>query len=80
MPLVKDKHVTGFSNSEEEAVQLTDIVPFLVEDELKKNGGEYSKAADWRPYVIVDGKLVTGQNPASSAGVAQALLKVLGSV
>ncbi|MDR3431364.1 MAG: type 1 glutamine amidotransferase domain-containing protein [Rouxiella aceris] len=80
IPLVKDKHVTGFSNSEEEAVQLTDIVPFLVEDELKKNGGEYSKAADWRPYVMVDGKLITGQNPASSSTVAQALLKMLGSV
>ena len=80
VPLVKDKHVTGFSNSEEEAVQLTEVVPFLVEDELKKNGGEYSKAADWRPYVLVDGKLITGQNPASSAGVAQALLKMLGSV
>ncbi|WAS99806.1 type 1 glutamine amidotransferase domain-containing protein [Rouxiella chamberiensis] len=78
-PLVKDKRVTGFSNSEEEAVQLTDIVPFLVEDELKKNGGDYSKAADWRPYVVVDGKLITGQNPASSAAVAQALLKMLGS-
>ncbi|QII37000.1 type 1 glutamine amidotransferase domain-containing protein [Rouxiella badensis] len=79
IPLVKDKHVTGFSNSEEEAVQLTEVVPFLVEDDLKKNGGEYSKAADWRPYVIVDGRLITGQNPASSAGVAQALLKMLGS-
>lgn len=78
LPLVKDKRVTGFSNSEEDAVGLTDIVPFLVEDELKKNGGDYSKAADWRPYVITDGNLITGQNPASSANVAQALLKLLG--
>lgn len=80
VPLVKDKRVTGFSNSEEAAVQLTDVVPFLVEDELQKNGGEYSKAADWRPYVQVDGKLITGQNPASSAAVAEALLKMLGSI
>jgi len=78
LPLVKDKRVTGFSNSEEDAVGLTDIVPFLVEDELKKNGGDYSKAADWRPYVVTDGNLITGQNPASSASVAQALLKLLG--
>ncbi|MGY2799191.1 putative intracellular protease/amidase [Ewingella americana] len=78
LPLVKDKRVTGFSNSEEDAVGLTDIVPFLVEDELKKNGGDYSKAADWRPYVVIDGNLITGQNPASSASVAQALLKLLG--
>ena len=77
-PLVKDKRVTGFSNSEEDAVGLTDIVPFLVEDELKKHGGDYSKAADWRPYSITDGKLITGQNPASSRAVAQALLKMLG--
>jgi len=77
-PLVKDKRVTGFSNSEEDAVGLTDIVPFLVEDELKKNGGDYSKAADWRPYVVADGKLITGQNPASSKAVAQALLKLSG--
>lgn len=77
-PLVKGKRVTGFSNSEEDAVGLTDIVPFLVEDELKKNGGDYSKAADWSPYVMTDGKLITGQNPASSANVAQALLKLLG--
>ncbi|CAM3590879.1 MULTISPECIES: type 1 glutamine amidotransferase domain-containing protein [Rahnella] len=77
-PLVKDKRVTGFSNSEEDAVGLTDIVPFLVEDELKKHGGDYSKAADWRPYAVTDGKLITGQNPASSRAVAQALLKMLG--
>ena len=77
-PLVKDKRVTGFSNSEEDAVGLTDIVPFLVEDELKKNGGDYSKAADWHPYAVTDGKLITGQNPASSTAVAKALLKMLG--
>lgn len=77
-PLLKDKRVTGFSNSEEDAVGLTDIVPFLVEDELKKHGGDYSKAADWRPYSITDGNLTTGQNPASSRAVAQALLKLLG--
>ncbi|MFD3238079.1 type 1 glutamine amidotransferase domain-containing protein [Rahnella perminowiae] len=77
-PLLKDKRVTGFSNSEEDAVGLTDIVPFLVEDELKKHGGDYSKAADWRPYSITDGNLITGQNPASSRAVAQALLKLLG--
>ncbi|AEX52953.1 type 1 glutamine amidotransferase domain-containing protein [Rahnella aquatilis] len=79
-PLLKDKRVTGFSNSEEDAVGLTDIVPFLVEDELKKHGGDYSKAADWRPYSITDGTLITGQNPASSRAVAQALLKLLGGV
>jgi len=77
LPLVTGKRVTGFSNSEEDAVGLTDIVPFLVEDELKKNGGDYSKAADWKPYVITDGNLITGQNPASSANVAQALLTLL---
>src|SRR5471030_3566721 len=77
-PLVKDKRVTGFSNSEEDGVGLTDIVPFLVEDELKKHGGDYSKAADWHPYAVTDGKLITGQNPASSTAVAKALLKMLG--
>jgi len=80
LPLVTGKRVTGFSNSEEDAVGLTDIVPFLVEDELKKNGGDYSKAADWKPYVITDGNLITGQNPASSADVAHALLALLGSL
>ena len=72
--LVKDKKVTGFTNSEEQAAGLTDVVPFLVEDMLRKNGGHYSKAADWQPYVVVDGLLVTGQNPASSAQAAEAVI------
>jgi len=75
--LVKDKHVTGFTNTEEDAVQLTDIVPFLVEDTLKKNGGLYTKVEDWAPYAVVDGRLVTGQNPASSEKVAEELLKLI---
>ena len=78
--LVKRKRVTGFSNAEEEAVGLTAVVPFLLEDRLKERGGVYSKGADWSPYVQVDGKLVTGQNPASSGGVAEVLLKLLRSV
>ncbi|PQJ28827.1 type 1 glutamine amidotransferase domain-containing protein [Rubritalea profundi] len=76
-PLVKGKKVTGFTNTEEEAVQLTDVVPFLVEDELKKLGGEYTKLGDWLPYAIVDGNLITGQNPASSKAVAIEILKLL---
>lgn len=76
-PLVAGKLVTGFSNTEEDAVQLTDIVPFLVEDMLKANGGVYSKVADWQPYVVTDGLLITGQNPGSSAATATALLKAL---
>lgn len=76
-PLVKGKKVTGFSNTEEEAVQLTSIVPFLVEDELKNNGGIYSKAGDWEEYVIEDGNLITGQNPASSELVAAKILAKL---
>ena len=72
-PLVRGKSVTGFSDTEEAAVGLTDIVPFLVEDMLKQNGGDYSKAADWQPYAVTDGNLITGQNPASSAVTAQAL-------
>jgi putative intracellular protease/amidase len=79
-PLVKGKQVTGFSNTEEEAVQLTDVVPFLVEDELKKLGGLYSKGEDWGSYVLKDGKLITGQNPGSSAEAAQALLAELNSI
>ena len=75
--LVKGKNVTGFTNTEEEAVQLTDIVPFLVEDMLKENGGNYSKLGDWSPYAVVDGRLITGQNPASSEKVAEELLKML---
>ncbi|AIT22592.1 N-terminal domain of DJ-1_PfpI family protein [Burkholderia thailandensis E254] len=74
---VKGRHVTGFSNSEEAAVELTEVVPFLVEDMLKTNGGHYSRAADWAPHVVVDGLLVTGQNPASSEPVAEALLQLL---
>lgn len=76
-PLVKDKKVTGFSNTEEEAVQLTNVVPFLVEDMLKANGGTYSKAADWNPHALRDGLLITGQNPASSEKVAELLLEAL---
>ena len=74
-PLVKGKSVTGFSNTEEAAVQLTDIVPFLLEDELKEKGANYSKAEDWHPYAITDGNLITGQNPASSELVAKTLLE-----
>jgi putative intracellular protease/amidase len=76
-PIVKGKRVTGFANSEEEAVQLTEVVPFLVEDELKRLGGRFEKAADWQSFVITDGHLVTGQNPASSTAGAQALVKLL---
>lgn len=76
-PLVKGKRVTGFSNSEEDAVQLTDVVPFLVEDMLKANGGIYSKADDWASYVTTDGLLLSGQNPASSEATAEALLAAL---
>ena len=76
-PLVKGKNVTGFTNTEEEAVGLAKIVPFLVEDMLKENGGIYSKVGDWEPHVITDGLLITGQNPASSAAAAEALLKLL---
>ena len=77
-PLVNGKKITGFSNTEEEAVQLTDVVPFLVEDMLKENGGVYSKGDDWKPYAMEDGLLITGQNPASSELVAELLLKKLG--
>lgn len=73
-PLVKGKSVTGFSNSEEAAVQLTGIVPFLLEDELKAKGANYSSSEDWHPYVITDGNLVTGQNPASSELAAKTVL------
>ncbi len=76
-PLVSGKHVTGFSNTEEEAVQLTQVVPFLVEDTLKDHGGQYSKADDFQEHVVTDHKLVTGQNPPSSAASAAALLKLL---
>ncbi|MBO4252537.1 type 1 glutamine amidotransferase domain-containing protein [Streptomyces griseorubiginosus] len=76
-PLVAGRKVTGFANSEEEAVQLTDVVPFLVEDELTKLGGLYSKTDDWQPYVLTDGLLITGQNPASSAPAADALIELV---
>ena len=72
-PLVKGKKVTGFTNSEEEAVNLVDVVPFLVEDMLQENGGIYSKKEDWAAYAIQDGLLITGQNPASSKLVAEKL-------
>jgi putative intracellular protease/amidase len=75
-PLVEGKHVTGFTNGEEEEVQLTKIVPFLVEDELLRLGAVFEKMANWKPFSIVDGRLVTGQNPASSNSAAQALLKL----
>jgi putative intracellular protease/amidase len=74
-PLVEGKQVTGFTNSEEAAVGLTEIVPFLVEDELKAKGGIYSKTDDWAPYVVTDGLLITGQNPASSSSAAATLMK-----
>lgn len=75
--IVKGKRVTGFTNGEEEAVHLTHIVPFLVEDELKKLGGLYEKAADWESFAITDGLLITGQNPASSTAAAKMLLELL---
>jgi putative intracellular protease/amidase len=75
--LVKGKKVTGFSNTEEDAVQLTDVVPFLLEDALQSKGAIYSKVADWNSYAITDGKLITGQNPGSSQAVAKELLKLL---
>ena len=77
-PLVKGKRVTGFTNSEEAAVGLTDVVPFLLEDMLKANGGEYAKKADWSVHVLSDGNLVTGQNPASSEAAAETVLGMLG--
>lgn len=77
-PLVKGKSVTGFTNSEESAVQLSNVVPFSVEDALKRDGGNYSRAEDWHSHAVVDGNLITGQNPASSAAVARAVLDQLG--
>jgi putative intracellular protease/amidase len=76
---VKDKRVTGFANSKEEEVQFTHVVPFLVEDELKRLGGRYEKAANWQSFAITDGRLITGQNPASSTAGAQALVQLLSS-
>lgn len=79
-PLVKGKRVTGFTNTEEEAVQLTKVVPFLVEDELRRLGGRFEKVADWQSFAIVDGRLITGQNPASSTAGAKELVKLLKSM
>lgn len=76
-PLVKGKRVTGFTNGEEEEVQLTKVVPFLVEDELMRLGATFEKLADWQPHSVVDGHLITGQNPASSTFAAQNLLNLL---
>lgn len=78
-PLVKGKRITGFTNEEEEEVQLTKVVPFLVEDELKRLGAIFEKVRNWQPFSVVDGHLVTGQNPASSTSGAQALLKLMAS-
>ncbi len=76
-PLVKGKRVTGFTNGEEADAGLTHVVPFLVEDELKRIGGLYEKAADWAPFALVDGRVVTGQNPASSTVAAKSLVELL---
>jgi putative intracellular protease/amidase len=76
-PIVKGKRVTGFTNDEEEEVQLTQVVPFLVEDELMRLGALFEKVPNWQPFSIVDGRLITGQNPASSTGAAQALLNLV---
>ena len=77
-PLVKGKHVTGFTNGEEEEMHLTKVVPFLVEDELLRLAATFEKRANWQPFFVVDGRLITGQNPASSTSTAQALMKFLG--
>jgi putative intracellular protease/amidase len=77
--LVKGKRVTGFTNDEEAEVQLTKVVPFLVEDELKRLGARFEKVPNWQPFSIVDGRLVTGQNPASSTHAAQNLMQLLGA-
>jgi putative intracellular protease/amidase len=78
-PLVQGMNVTGFSNDEEEAAGLTEVVPFALEDALIEHGGRYTSAANFEPHVVVDGRLVTGQNPASAAGTAKAVLEVLAS-
>jgi putative intracellular protease/amidase len=77
VPVVQGKAVTGFTNTEEQAAGLTPVVPFLVEDMLKERGGRFTRAPDWQPHVVVDGVLITGQNPASSAPAARALLQQL---
>ena len=79
-PLVRGRKMTGFSNSEEEGVELTDVVPFLVEDMLIERGASYSKGDDWKSHICTDGLLITGQNPASSEGTARALLGALSQV
>ena len=79
-PLVKGKHVTGFTDGEEAEVELTHVVPFLVEDELMRLGAIFEKVRDWQPHAVVDGRLVTGQNPASSTVAAQTLMKLLGEM
>lgn len=79
VPLVSGRKVTGFSNSEEEKAGIPKLMPFLVEDMLRNNGGLYGRAEDWAPFVVVDGNLVTGQNPASSRGVTEQMLKLLAS-
>jgi putative intracellular protease/amidase len=76
-PIVKGKRITGFTNTEEEAVQMTKVVPFLVEDELRRLGGIFEKTDDWLPFAVVDGRMVTGQNPASSTTGATELLRLL---
>ncbi|WP_303759003.1 type 1 glutamine amidotransferase domain-containing protein [Sphingobium yanoikuyae] len=76
-PFVKGRTVTGFTNGEEAGVELTDVVPFLIEDTFIAQGADYRKGADWKPFVVQDGKLVTGQNPASSEDVAKALIAML---
>lgn len=76
-PLVRGKNVTGFANSEEDAVELTYVVPFLIEDKMNQLGANFSKGEDWSSYVLVDGKLITGQNPASSEKAARELLRLL---
>lgn len=78
-PLIKGKNVTGFTNTEEEAVQLTHVVPFLLEDMLKGKGGNYQKAGDWQPFAVTDGLLITGQNPASAVLVTEKLMGLLKS-
>ena len=75
--VLKDRHVTGFSNGEEKAAELTNVVPFLVEDMLKAHGAHYTQMPDWKPYIVEDGLLITGQNPASSEPAAKALLLML---
>jgi len=76
--LVKDKKVTGFTNSEEKAVKLDDVMPFSLEDELKKKGGKFEGGKDWESNVVVDGYLITGQNPASAEAAAKEIIKLLG--